>query len=185
MRPAVFLDRDDTLIHARQLPPPPPPANPGDLVDPERVQLLPGAAHACHTLAHAGYTLVVVSNQGAVARGAISTRGVESIHDRLRQLLPPRIIHAFYYCPFHPHAPPGPYTREHPWRKPAGGMIRAALRELDLDPQRSWLVGDSPRDLHAAIDAGLLPHHCLQLGPDLPDLHAAAQLILQTTTPNP
>jgi phosphoglycolate phosphatase-like HAD superfamily hydrolase len=57
-------------------------------------------------------------------------------------------------------------------------MLLAAMRELRLDPARSWLVGDSPRDTHAGLAAGLDPRRCLQLNPELPDLPHAADLIL-------
>lgn len=190
-RPAVFLDRDDTIIACREIPPAPPPANPGDLCDPALVRLLPGVRRACFALRDAGFVLVVVSNQGAVARGAIPTSTVDAINERVRQLLDapagsePRrpsasLIQSFYYCPYHPQGRVPEYTREHPWRKPQPGMILAAARDLRLDLNRSWLVGDAPRDVEAGIRAGLRPDRCLLVGPDapLPSLAAAAAQIL-------
>src|SRR5689334_5430399 len=86
-RPAVFLDRDDTLIAARSLPAPAPPAAPGDLIDPALVRLLPGALAACRRLKEAGFVLVVVSNQGVVARGGASPSRVAAVNRRLCELL--------------------------------------------------------------------------------------------------
>src|SRR5262245_34969983 len=87
MRRAVFLDRDDTLIACRELPAPPPPARPGDLVDPALVRLLPGVARGLSRLRDAGFLLVVISNQGVVARGGASPDVVERVNDRLRGAL--------------------------------------------------------------------------------------------------
>lgn len=177
MRPAVLLDRDDTLIRCRDLPAPSPPAKAGDLVDPALVELLPGVAEACATLKRVGFVLVVVSNQGVVARGGLELAGVEAINDRVRALLGPGIIDAFYYCPFHPEAPPGRFSREHPWRKPGGGMVAAAARDLGIDLSVSWLVGDSGRDVEAGVAAGITRERCLLLGAEAPDLGAAAARI--------
>src|SRR5436190_5075869 len=140
-RPAVFLDRDDTLIEARSLPPPPPPAAPGDVCDPGQVRLLPGVREACGRLRRAGFVLVVVSNQGVVARGGATLARIEEVGARLRQLLPE--LDAVYICPYHPKGIVPEFTREHPWRKPAPGMIRAAAAEHHIDLARSWMVGDS------------------------------------------
>lgn len=163
MRPAVFLDRDDTLIEARSLPAPAPPAAAGDVFNPALVRLLPGVAEACGRLHGAGLVLVVVSNQGSVARGAASLLDVERTNDRVRELIP--VLSAFYFCPFHPQGRVPELAREHPWRKPGPGMIQAAAAELGLNLSRSWLVGDARRDIEAGIAAGLLPGRCLLVAP--------------------
>jgi D-glycero-D-manno-heptose 1,7-bisphosphate phosphatase len=185
LTPAVFFDRDDTLIHCSQLPTAPPPAKKGDHVHPHLVKLLPGALEACAALKRAGFTIVVISNQGAVARGAAGLALVEEIHDRMRDLLTApgehrSLIDAVYYCPYHPEGLAPRWTREHEWRKPGPGMLHAAASELDLDLSRSWLVGDAPRDVEAGIAAGLPPGRCLLIDVDtrVPDLAAAARLIL-------
>ena len=174
MRPAVFLDRDDTLMEANALPAPPPPAQPGDVVDPALVRPLRGAAAGCRLLRDAGFALVVFSNQGVVARGGATREIVESVNARLGALLereaawdPARgpLIDAFYYCPYHPRGAAGEFCREHPWRKPAPGMLLAAARDLGLDLSRSWVIGDAPRDIEAGIAAGLPPDRCLRIGP--------------------
>jgi D-glycero-D-manno-heptose 1,7-bisphosphate phosphatase len=181
MRPAVFLDRDDTLNDANGLPPPPPPGNPGDVTDPALVRLLPGVQEGCRLLRRAGFTLVVVSNQGSVARGAATLQIVRSVNDKLRDLLPDTdrpgrsMIDAVYFCPFHPRGNLPEFTREHPWRKPAPGMILAAAADLDLDLSRSWLIGDAQRDIDAGIAAGLKPEHCLLVGPRGMEFAAAAR----------
>ncbi|MEM9663022.1 MAG: HAD-IIIA family hydrolase, partial [Planctomycetota bacterium] len=156
MRPCVFLDRDDTLIFNTTLPPPAdPPAGwkPGDLYDPDLVELMPGALEACRLLKGQGFGLVIVTNQGCVARGSATTEQVEAVNARVRELLVSDagkpLIDGVYFVPFHPKGNVPEYTKEHPWRKPGPGMLLAAARDHDLDLSSSWLIGDMPRDCEA------------------------------------
>jgi D-glycero-D-manno-heptose 1,7-bisphosphate phosphatase len=186
MRPAVFLDRDDTLIHNRDLPAPAhPPAGwaPGDLYDPDRVALLPGAFEACRLLRGAGYTLVIVTNQGCVARGSATMAQVQAVNERVLGLLTDAgvgLIERVYFVPYHPGGTVPAYTREHPWRKPQPGMLLAARDELRLDLGSSWLIGDAERDVQAGVNAGLLPRRCLRCGPggEYPGVLEAARAVV-------
>jgi len=200
-RAAVFLDRDDTINRNADLP-----ASawrdgtPGDLLDPAHVELLPGVLDACRALKRAGFALVVITNQGGVARGAGSLADIDACNDRLRELLTPEraattpgipaplrpsLIDACYAAPHHPGGGVAPFDAEHPWRKPGPGMVESACAELGLDPARSWMVGDKQRDMDAALAAGLAPDRRLMIGPegDLPDLAAAAARILAAGRP--
>lgn len=148
MQPAVFLDRDNTLI-----------ATDGDLGDPEQVQLLPGVPEGLLALREAGYRLVVVTNQPGVARGLLSETEVDFIHQRIAAMIDQAsqthdLIDRFYYCPYCPDATIAEYRRDHPWRKPHPGMILQASRDLRLDLGRSWLIGDQTRDIAAGRSAG-------------------------------
>ncbi|MEL7474552.1 MAG: HAD-IIIA family hydrolase, partial [Planctomycetota bacterium] len=194
-KPAVFLDRDDTLIANAELDwsGAAPPLRPGDLCDPDRVRLLPGALDACRRLAHAGFTLVVVTNQALVGLGGGTIDDVHRTHDRLRALLVDSegrgLLSGCYFATHHPDAPQshaqGAFRGDHAWRKPSPGMILAAARELRLDLATSWLVGDAKRDLDAARAAGLAPDRCLRIGPGAPNanLTTAAAQILSSTCP--
>ena len=183
MRPAVFLDRDDTLIANRTLDPPPP-GKRGDLCDPALVRLLPGALEACRDLHHAGFTLVIITNQAVVARGGGTIADVEATNARVGELLTfdgNQLITDILYCPYHPDAAIDEYRHpDHPWRKPNPGMILHAMEKHALDPARSWMIGDAPRDAQAAINAGIDPGRALLIGPDhpFPDIAAAAGHIL-------
>jgi len=189
VRPAVFLDRDDTLIRNADLPEQAwRGGTPGDLFDPRCVGLLPGSREACRRLAAGGYTLVVFTSQGGVARGGGTLRDAERVNDAVRALLAVdaepgpgftrSMIAAFYAVPFHPGGSEPRFAREHPWRKPAPGMLLAARDELGLDLAQSWAVGDMARDVEAATAAGIDPSRCLLLGRDAPDLPTAAARIL-------
>lgn len=182
-RAYVFLDRDGTIN-----------LDIGYLVDPEKLELLPGAAEAIGKLRRAGFTLVIVSNQSAIRRGMGSAADVDAVNVRLMSLLqredPDAIIELVFYCPH--GAEDGCRCR-----KPLTGMV-----ELLHDPvtpgqleariaQNSWMVGDKRLDVEFGVNLGLPPSHCFQLLGEsgsvefatdssrrAPDLLTAARVIL-------
>lgn len=143
--PAVFLDRDGTLIEDVDY-----------LVDASQVRLIPSAPTALRRLNQAGLPVVVVTNQSAVARGLATERDVAAVHDHLRALLAARGAHldGIYYCPHHPEIGEAPYRRPCDCRKPLPGLLQQAARELNLDLAASVMIGDSLRDLEAGAAAG-------------------------------
>ncbi len=164
MDPVVFLDRDNTLI-----------ANDGDLGDPSKVHLMPGVAAGLKRLKDAGYRLVVVTNQGGVARGRYGESDVDRVHAKIASLVDEesggkRVLDRFYYCPFHPEGTHPEYRREHPWRKPRPGMLLQAAADLSLDLDRGWMVGDQARDILAGRSAGV---RTILLGEDETTIHAS------------
>ena len=142
---AVFLDRDHTLID-----------EPSYLTDPSAVRLLPAVETALRILREAGYKLIVVTNQSAIARGLLTVEGLQAVHDEMSRQLEERgaRLDAIYYCPFHPEGTVEAYARESEDRKPRPGMLLRAAKEHDLDLTASWMVGDSPRDIEAGQRAG-------------------------------
>ncbi|MCC6322766.1 MAG: HAD family hydrolase [Phycisphaerales bacterium] len=178
LRPAVFLDRDDTLIANREVTAGTP--YPGDLFDPELVKLLPGVGEGLSALKRAGFALVVVSNQGAVARGRCTIAQVEATNARMRDAIRSAAdveLDAVYFCPYHPRGAAAPFDVEHAWRKPAPGMILHAAGEFGLDLSRSWMIGDAARDIEAAVNAGIAPERALLVGEDL-DFSGAVRRVL-------
>jgi D-glycero-D-manno-heptose 1,7-bisphosphate phosphatase len=182
MNPAVFLDKDGTLIEDV-------PYN----VDPEKIRLGPGAREALPALHAAGFRLVVVSNQSGVARGRFAEPALEGVKRRLGELLAGCGVPlaGFYYCPHHPGGTVAPFAVSCDCRKPAPGLLLRGARDLALDLKRSWLVGDILDDVEAGNRAGcrtvLLDNgHETQwrTGPDrvpdrvAADLGQAARLIL-------
>lgn len=145
LEPAVFLDRDGTMIE-----------DPGYLRAVSQVRLLPGVAEAIRSLRHAGYRIVVATNQSGIARGYFNEIDLAAVHDRLRELLAGQgaQLDGIYYCPYHPEGVVPAYRKESDWRKPACGMLTAAAQDLGLDLPASWMVGDSPRDVEAGRRAG-------------------------------
>lgn len=145
LRPAVFLDKDGTLIEDV-------PYN----VDPRQIRLMPGAREGLVALARAGYVLTVVSNQSGVARGYFQEAALENVWRELRRLLAEFevLVEGFYYCPHHPQGAVKEYGIACSCRKPEPGMVLRAARELNLDLSRSWLIGDILNDVEAGRRAG-------------------------------
>lgn len=149
--PIAIFDRDDTLIYCDSV------TEHGDLGDPSLVQLMPRVDEAIASLKAAGWEIGVATNQGGVARGRYEEADVLAVLDRLNELLD-GAIDAARYCPFHPKGTVAQYTREHPWRKPAPGMlidIVTQLRGNDAPFNDVWMVGDKLRDCEAGEAAGM------------------------------
>lgn len=143
-RRAVFLDRDGTLIEER-----------GYLDRIEDLAVFPWSADAVRLLRRAGFVVVVVTNQAAVAHGLIDEAFLASVHRALdRRLGPAAAIDAYYYCPHHPTAGVEAFRLACDCRKPAPGLIVRACRDLDLDPARSVMVGDRWLDVACGQAAG-------------------------------
>lgn len=152
-RRAVFLDRDG-VINALVWDPTnksyESPYKPAD------VALLAGVPEAIRTLAERGFLTAVVSNQPAAAKGVVTLDELREVHERVVTLLADAevTVDGYRYCLHHPDGSDPELTRECECRKPAAGMILDAARELDIDLSRSWLVGDSDRDIVAGERAG-------------------------------
>lgn len=144
-RPAIFLDRDGVVIED------------GHYVGTvDRVRLVPGSAAAVAALNRAGWVVVVVTNQGGVARGFFTFESVPVVHAHIGELLAPHggRVDAFYYCPHHPDGEVEAYRGPCDCRKPKPGMLRQAAADLNLDLERSWMVGDRVSDLEAGAAVG-------------------------------
>lgn len=180
-RPAVFFDRDDTLIENGTLPAEAFAGKAGDLADPDWIRPLPHAFEACRRVAEMGFAVVIVTNQGVVARGGASLDEVEAACQRTLEIFEPH-AQAMLACPFHPQGEgPPQFCREHAWRKPAPGMLLAAADLLGLDLSRSWMVGDAERDVQAGVAAGLESGRCLRVGDGGLDLASAIDRIAQAS----
>ena len=145
--PAVFLDRDGTIIEDR-----------GYIADPSQVRLLSGAAEAVRDLSDAGYLVVIVSNQSGIARGLFDEAALSAVHNRVESLLEAESarLDGAYYCPYldGPEAVVDSYRIDSDLRKPKPGMLFQAAREMSIDLSRSWLIGDSLCDVRAGKAAG-------------------------------
>src|SRR3984957_4913422 len=108
-KPAVFLDRDGTLIK-----------DVGYLAGPSEIRLYRGVAQALRKLRAAGYLLFVVTNQSGVARGYFPESSVKKVHQSLQARLKAQgaRIDGFYYCPHYPGAPLKAYAKNCSCRKP-------------------------------------------------------------------
>jgi D-glycero-D-manno-heptose 1,7-bisphosphate phosphatase len=134
--PAVFLDRDGTLMEEVDY-----------CREPEKVRLLPGVPEGLAKLKAAGFPCVIITNQSGIGRGRIKMAEYEAVHARLLELLGSGLIAATYFCP----DAPGTSCE---CRKPAPGMVLAAAEDLKLDLSHSWMVGDKASDIGCGRNAG-------------------------------
>lgn len=142
LRPAVFLDRDGTLIEDEHY-----------LSDPARVRLRYGAAAAVRRINAAGLAAVVVTNQSGIARGLFTEAQYAAVRDRVLELLAEAgaRIDATYHCPHHPEFGPACACR-----KPEIALFQQAASEHALDLAHSAFVGDRLRDISPASRFGAL-----------------------------
>lgn len=145
-RPAVFFDRDGVLNEDLSF-----------VYKPADLRWIPGAKDAVLWLNRQGYLVFVVTNQSGIARGYFSAAEVEDLHRWMQGELAAIGAHIdqFAYCPHHPEAPLPAYRQACACRKPNPGMILDLLAAWPVDPQRSLLIGDQPRDIAAAQAAGI------------------------------
>ena len=151
-QPAVFLDRDGTLVKE---------VSAQGLRHIDELELLPGVAEAVHELNHAGLRAVMVTNQPVIAKGFITEADLQRIHNKLETLLGRE--HAFldriYFCPHHPEKGfPGERAElkiNCDCRKPGTGMLLQAQRDLNIDFAQSWMIGDTTIDVQTARQAGV------------------------------
>lgn len=144
-QPAVFFDRDGTLIEQIHY-----------LSKPEQVKLIPGAGEAIKQLRQAGFACVVVTNQSPLGQGLFTEQELETIHQELAKQLAHygTQVDGFYYAPEAPQIKDRTVV-EHYHRKPGPGMLFRAAKDLRLDLTRSWMIGDMISDILAGYHA-----HC-------------------------
>jgi len=99
---------------------------------------------------------VIVTNQSGIARGFFDEAFVDTVHTRLRQMLwaEGAFLDGIYFCPHHPTEGRGRYLRTCDCRKPAPGLLLKAAADLHLDPGRSFMVGDTLKDIEAGGRVG-------------------------------
>src|SRR5437588_2001998 len=145
LHPALFLDRDGTLVHPRHYP-----------SRPEDLRLYDGLGPYLRCLQESGFRLVVVTNQSGIARGYFTAAHLRQMHAHLAAQLA-RLgvrLDAIYHCPHHPDGAIPELAVRCTCRKPQPGLVLQAAAALSLDPRHSWLVGDILDDVEAGNRAG-------------------------------
>ena len=135
--PAVFLDRDGTLMRDVDY-----------CGDPREVQVFPEATGALRRLKQSGYKLVVITNQSGIGRGYFTETDYRAVEAEFVRQLGDGLIDASYHCPDLP-------TASSIRRKPGPGMIFEAQRDHLLDLRRSFLIGDKASDIGCGRNAGV------------------------------
>ena len=152
-RPAIFLDRDGVLNELVVDQDSGRPESPLALED---VALIDGATRAMRRFRDAGYLLVLATNQPAAAKCTTTVGALESVHERVLELLRAEGIEpdSSRMCLHHPEGHDPQLARPCSCRKPEPGMLIDAARELGIDLARSWMIGDTDADIEAGERAG-------------------------------
>jgi len=135
--PAVFIDRDGTLMHDADY-----------CSDPKQVRVFQGAPEALRRLRENNYKLIIITNQSGIGRGFFTVEQYRAVEAEVLRQLGDGLIEATYFCPDVPGVPSK-------CRKPAPGMILQAARDHDADLARSFFIGDKEIDVECGRNAGV------------------------------
>ena len=143
MNKCIFLDRDGVLNHEIG----------GYVYKPQDLSFTQNMGQALQLFKNAGFLLIVITNQAGIAKGLYSREDVRHIHT-LIQAECGYVIDDLYFSPHHPD-----YNSQTLLRKPSSLMLEKAMAKYQIDPQQSWMIGDSPRDIEAGQNLGLRTVH--------------------------
>lgn len=154
-RKAIFLDRDGTVIRQVEL-----------LIDSKKVRIISGVPEAIRAFNKFGFLVITISNQPVIARGIVTEDGIRAMDTMIRARLAKKgaIVEASYFCPHHPNATLLKYRKVCKCRKPAPGMLTRAIKNFNIDPKTSFMIGDAMIDVVAGKSAGLRSIH-VKTGP--------------------
>lgn len=134
----IFLDRDGVLNKER-----------GDYTfKVDDFEIISGVSLATRILKESGYLLIVITNQAGIAKRLYEEQDVLNCHAYF-QAQTGGLIDDFFFCPHHP------ITTQSLLRKPDSLMLEKAISKWAVDPDKSFMIGDSLRDIQAAEKVGL------------------------------
>lgn len=147
-KPAIFLDRDGTINELN-----------GFITNFGQIKIKENTAESIRVLKSLGFLIIVVTNQPIIERGIINLVELEEIHRELNNELDKKggAVDAFLFCP---HESTSIQLDKKSFkfcrcRKPNPGLIEQALKKFDIDLNRSWVIGDSWRDIGLANNIGI------------------------------
>lgn len=169
---AIFLDRDGTIN-----------IDHGYVHQIDDFQFIEGVGKALKKLQDKGWFLVLVTNQSGIARGYFSEEQFLSLTEWFDWSLDEDygvVLDGIYYCPHHPEGK-GEYKQDCDCRKPKAGMFEQAIKDLDIDPAKSVMVGDKLEDMLAAENAGVKTKVLVRTGKTVtPEAEQAADRVIDS-----
>jgi len=139
LRPLIVLDRDGVINRDST----------SFIKSPDEWISIPGSPEAIAQLNNAGFTVIVATNQSGIGRGLFTLEDLEKIHDKMNTVVTAAggHIEAIFFCPHHP-------DENCDCRKPKTGLLEQITRQYECAANDLIIVGDSWRDLQAAITFG-------------------------------
>lgn len=136
---AIFLDRDGVINEEVSY-----------LSNPDDFKFIDGSIKALKILKNLGYLLIVITNQAGIARGYFTDEILQQIHQKMQKTLETNDISLddIFYCPHHPD-----FTGTCECRKPLPGMILNATKKHDILLEKSYMVGDTLKDIETGYNA--------------------------------
>ncbi|MFL2686150.1 MAG: HAD-IIIA family hydrolase [Thermodesulfobacteriota bacterium] len=151
-RKCVFLDRDGVVNYEK-----------GHLNNIDDFEIRPEIISLIKLFNTNGWLTIIITNQPVIARGELSFKGLEDIHNKMDTILGNKgaYIDGLYFCPHHPDSGFDGEVKELKinceCRKPKPGLINKAIEDFNINPLESWLIGDNERDIEAALNAKVNP----------------------------
>lgn len=138
--PLIILDRDGVINEDSD----------AYIKHPDEWIAIPGSIEAIARLTQHGYEVAIATNQSGLGRGLFDLQSLEAIHDKLRGAVEVAggRVGLIAFCPHHPDA-------QCQCRKPNIGLLLAIHHEHPVDPDSTWFVGDTAKDLGAAQKMGI------------------------------
>jgi len=145
IKKAVFLDRDGVIVRDKHY-----------ISKPQDLELLSEIVPVLKGL-QKSFRLIVVTNQSGVARGMFTEEDLQTINNKLIEILRDHGVEldAIYYCPHHPNLGLEGYNTDCECRKPKPGLLCRAARDFNLNLDQSFLIGDQDSDIEAGRSAGV------------------------------
>jgi D-glycero-D-manno-heptose 1,7-bisphosphate phosphatase len=149
-KPAIFIDRDNTLTRDH-----------GYTWDIADFAWIDGAVEALQLFTDAGLDIFIVTNQGGIGRGFFKLDDMHAFHDHLQSELAKThiTITDIAFCPHHPLAVIADLKTPCSCRKPEPGMILHLAEKWNIDLPQSIMIGDSEKDVEAGRNAGCHAYH--------------------------
>jgi len=136
---AIFLDRDGVINKRRY-----------DYVkNVNELEIYSDVVSSIKKLKENGFLVIIITNQSAINRGIITHKKLDEIHTTIQEQLRKQNaeLDGFYYCPHRPE-------EKCNCRKPKAGLLLKAIKEHDINPKLSWMIGDGESDMEAGRTVG-------------------------------
>jgi len=162
---AVFIDRDGTIN-----------VNVGYIDHPDDFQMYPGVIEGIKLLKKNGYKIIVVTNQSGIGRGYFEKKNLDDIHHKMKNELFENgtSVDAIYFCPHHP-------KDNCNCRKPRTGLLEKAVKDLDINIEESFIIGDRMLDMEAGDKIGcktvLIPEDEEKIAIEMDESHVKPDFI--------